>query len=132
MSINIPKNTLIVVADGGKATMYRNMSDTGIQLESDMKMSQEFLYTKGAASMPTESTPGEVDEATFAKHIADRLYKQAHAGSYKSLVLIADAQTLGQIRPSLHKEVQSRIVCELPKDLTNSTTKDIEKILQAA
>lgn len=129
---NFPKNTLILVADGRKATFYRNTAENGLEIHADDTMSQEFLYHKGAAPVPTEMKTGEIEEATFAKHLADNLYKQAHAGGYDNLVLIADPDTLGEMRPSLHKEVQQRMLCELPKTLTNSTIEDIEKTLRAA
>lgn len=129
---NFPKNTLILVADGTKATFYRNDADNGLELRADDTMSQKFVYHKGAARVPTEMKTGELEEATFAKHLADTLYTQAHAGGYDNLVLIADPDTLGEMRPSLHKEVQQKIVCELPKTLTNSTIQDIEKTLKAA
>ena len=51
---------------------------------------------------------------------------------FEKLVLIADPQTLGQIRPHLHKEVSQRIVLELHKTLVKSTVQDIEKILKDA
>jgi protein required for attachment to host cells len=48
------------------------------------------------------------------------------------LVLAADPKTLGQIRQHSHKELQSRIVGELAKDLVNSPISAIEKALAAA
>ena len=46
-----------------------------------------------------------------------------------SLVLVADPQTLGRIRPQLHKEVQSRLVRDLAKDFTNAPLEDIQRAL---
>ncbi|MGH8489635.1 MAG: host attachment protein [Gammaproteobacteria bacterium] len=60
----------------------------------------------------TESSNQETDEATFAKQLAKELYRRAHSGDFAALVLVADPQTLGQIRPTLHKEVQDRLVSE--------------------
>lgn len=51
----------------------------------------------------------------------------AHSGKYDKLILVADPGTLGQIRPSLHQEVSSKIVLELAKTLTNSSVADIER-----
>jgi protein required for attachment to host cells len=42
---------------------------------------------------------------------------------------IADKQTLGQIRPALHKEVRNRLVREIGKTLTKASVADIEKAL---
>ena len=44
-------------------------------------------------------------------------------------MLVADPQTLGRMRPLLHKETSARLVRELPKTLTNSPLPDIERAL---
>ena len=73
------------------------------------------------------SSNQETDEATFAKQLAKELYRRAHHGDFAALVLIADPQTLGQIRPSLHREVQDRLVTEIGKTLTKASISDIQK-----
>ena len=47
----------------------------------------------------------------------------------RALVLIADPQTLGQIRRTLHKEVKDRLISEIGKTLTNASITDIQKAL---
>ena len=88
-----------------------------------------FLMPGPAGKRPAESTQREIDEATFAKQLARELYRRAHHGDYEALVLIADRQTLGQIRPILHKEVKDRLVSEIGKVLVRATIKDIQKVL---
>ena len=44
-------------------------------------------------------------------------------------MLIADPKTLGQIRPTLHKEVQDRLVSEVAKTLTKASITHIQKAL---
>lgn len=129
MSMRIAKNTLIVVADGETAKLFRNVSGAKINIKTDGAMSLGYLDDKGPSKLPVETSDKEKDEATFAKHIATNLYEKAHKGDYEHLILIADPQTLGQIRPNLHDEVVKRIVLEIPKTLTNSTIEDIEKTL---
>ena len=68
-------------------------------------------------------------EATFSKIIAEKLYERSHKGSFERLILIADPDTLGEIRPLLHQEVTDKIVLEQAKTLTNSPVEDIEKAL---
>ncbi len=82
-----------------------------------------------AGKRPPESANQETDEATFAKQLAKELYRRAHSGDFKALVLIADPQTLGQIRPTLHKEVQERLVSEIGKALTKASITDIQRAL---
>ena len=132
MKFSCPQNALVVIADGGQATFYRNTGSSGIKLERTGSLDTNNDDGKGAVSLPTETSPKEKGEATVAKHLADELYKRVYNGGIDAVILIADPQTLGQIRPSLHKEVTQRITGELHKTLTNSSLADVEKILTNA
>ena len=46
--------------------------------------------------------------------------------------MVAPPRTLGELRKHYHKEVEKRLVAEVPKDLVNMPVPEIEKILQAA
>lgn len=132
MKISVPADCLIVVADGAHAKLFRNTATSGISLKADGVLSTDLTDGHGASRLPTDSSPKERDEANVAKHIADSLYERTHKGEFKSVVLIADPQTLGQIRPHLHQEVKKIITGELAKTLTNSSVSDIEKTLTSA
>ena len=134
MSTNFPDNTLVVVVDGAQGQMYRNRAGDGsLKLESTGDLGPKELADDGpAGSRPKDSSPQETDEATFAKQLAEYLYRHAQRKEYDALVLVADPQTLGQIRPSLHKEVTDRLIKEVGKTLTNSPIPDIERSIGAA
>jgi protein required for attachment to host cells len=127
----IPHKALIVVADGMHARFLRNVGQEGkIELAAEGELKPSHLLDDGPAGVrPKDSPPRERDEATFAKQLARELYHRAHAGDFAALVLMADPQTLGEIRPSLHKEVQSRVISEIPKTLTKASIADIQKAL---
>ena len=131
MADKIPHNALIVVADGTGARFFRNSGqELSVKLRADGELQPGNLENDGpSGKRPHESTSQETDEATFAKQLAKDLYRRAHQGDFEALVLIADPQTLGQIRPILHKEVQSRLVGEHAKTLTKASIADIEKTL---
>ena len=131
MNHKIPHNALIVVADGIGARFFRNGGqDFKVSLKADGEFKPSHLNDEGPSGhRPPESSKQETDEATFAKQLAHELYRRAHSGDFAALVLIADPQTLGQIRPVLHKEVQDRMVHELHKTLTKASIADIEKAL---
>ncbi len=131
---HLPHKTLVVVATGTGAKFFRNVSKSGtIQLKADGTLSPTNLEDEGPSGKTPADTPGqEIDEATFSKQLANDLYRRAHAGKFDHLALVADPGTLGQVRPLLHQEVTDKIVLELDKTLTNSTTDDIEKSLQSA
>jgi protein required for attachment to host cells len=132
MADNIPHNALVVVADGKGAKFFRNAGDGNVvSLAADGEFLPTDLLNDGpAGKRPKESSHRETDEATFAKQLANELYLRAHSGNFAALVLIADPQTLGQIRPTLHKEVHDRLVSEIGKTLTHSTVAEIQAALK--
>ena len=129
----IPADALVVVADGGGARLFRNKGDERalalhqVELRELMNMDDDGP----AGSMPGESTGQQIDEATFAKQLALALNDGALKHQYDALVLIADPTTLGRMRGLLHKEVQSRLITELAKTLTNAPLEQIEQALRA-
>lgn len=120
-----PDRTFVVVATGEQAKIFR-IANGSLDHQGDWTPSN--LDEEGSSGKaPPESSDRELDEATFAKQIAQRLYAMAHAGSFEALILVADPDTLGQIRSSLHKEVSDKIVLELAKTLINSSIDDMER-----
>ncbi len=132
MARMIPENALIVVADGTGARFFRNAgSENRLSLSAIGELSPADLLNAGpAGNRPPESTSQETDEATFAKQLARELYRRVHSEKVPALVLIADPQTLGQIRPLLHKEVKDRLVAEVGKTLTKAPIPAIQKALE--
>lgn len=128
MAENIPHKALVVVADGTGARFFRNTGhDFKVSLAAEGEFNPTNLLDDGPAGRrPPESSKQETNEATFAKQLAKELYRRAHSGDFAALVLIADPQTLGQIRPLLHKEVQIRLVREIGKTLTKVSIADIQ------
>jgi len=131
MAVKIPQNALIVVADGIGARFFRNAGDESkIRLSAEGELKPSNLLSAGPSGRrPSESSEKETDEATFAKQLAKELYRRAHSGDFAALVLIADPQTLGQIRPALHKEVKARLVSEVAKTFTKASIAEIQKAL---
>ena len=126
----IPAGTLVVVADGEGARVFRNVGDgNDLTLKQFDLLELMNMNDDGPSTSPTEATAQQIDEATFAKQLALRLNDGALKGQYAHLVLIADPQTLGQMRPLLHKETQQRMLGEIAKTLTNSPLEDIERAL---
>ena len=131
MADKIPHNALVVVADGTGARFFRNSGrEHAVSLTTDGELQPALLENDGPyGKRPQESTRQETDEATFAKQLANELYRRAHKGEFDALVLIADPQTLGQLRPILHEEVQNRLLSEHGKTLTKASITDIQKAL---
>lgn len=127
----IPADAMVVVADGERARIFRNVgSEHALSLKQQEQVTPKDIEDDGpSGSAPPEQSAQQTDEATFAKQLAQRLNHGALTNAYAHLVLVADPQTLGQMRPQLHKETVARMHAELAKDLTNSTLQDIERAL---
>lgn len=127
----IPHNALIVVADGGGGTLFRNVGAAdGVSLQELRSLSPKDLASEGpSGSRPESQTPHQTDEATFAKQLAQMLFAMHGRREFEALVLILDPQTLGQVRECMHKTVEASIVRTLAKDLTNHAPADVEKAL---
>ncbi len=134
MPTDLPNQTLVVVTTGAEAKLFRNTGQPGeIKLKSAGELSPQDLLDDGPAGVrPPESSPRENDEATFSKQLAEYLYKQSHSGEFQDLAIIADPDTLGELRPILHKEVANKVRVEINKTLVNSNTSDIERALGSA
>ncbi|TIS98893.1 host attachment family protein [Mesorhizobium sp.] len=147
-NLKLKRGLWIVVADGEKALFLENRGDTQYP---DLQVVQEMEQANPATREQGSDRPGRYSDGPsvhrsavedtdwhrlgkerFADEIAERLYKLAHRGAFKEMVLIAPPQVLGDMRRKLHKEVAEKITVEIPKTLTNHTIIDIENLLQAA
>lgn len=120
-----------MVADGTGARLFHNMGKGDkVSLKQEASLQPTDLIDDGpAGKRPAESSEHAKDEATFAKQLAHRLNAAALKQEFSHLVLMADPQTLGQLRPLLHLETRQRIVTEIGKTFTNAPIKDIEAAL---
>ena len=127
----IPDKTWVLVADGAEARLFHSTgSEPNVSLKQVELLKPRDLLNEGPSGRrPPESDDQATDEATFAKQLAQRLNAAALKNEYAHLVLMADPQTLGQMRPQLHKETQARIIREVAKTLTNARVEDIQDVL---
>jgi protein required for attachment to host cells len=137
-----------MVGDGEKALFLENIGDEKtINLAVVRTMEHENPPTReqgtdrpgryNDGSGPHRSAVEDTDwhhlgKERFAKEIADRLYKAAHSGRYKHLVIAAPPFILGELRKELHKEVRDRVLLELDKELTKLPVHEIEARITAA
>lgn len=119
-------NALVVVADGTGTRFFRNADH---EYKISLSAEGEFKPTQFLDDGLWESAQQSHQTRRLAKQLAKELYCRTHSGNFAALVLIADPQTLGQIRPTLHKEIQARLVPEIGKSLTKASIADIQKAL---
>ncbi len=122
-------NALVVVADGHRAVLLRNIAKHGIELEEMERIAPANLLDQSQGRQPEETTPRDEDEATFARQLAERLNRMVLQNKVEELVIIADPSTLGVMRRNYHKMLEQRLVKELPKTLTSASAKEIARAL---
>ena len=145
--IKLEHDLWVVVADGEKALFLRNEGDNkypNLQVFREMHDENPPTREQGTdqpGRMPDGATTQHrsaveetdwhrIEKERFAKELSDRLYRMAHRGDYKRLVIVAPPLVLGEMRKELHKEVTDKVAGEVPKTLTNHTVSEIERILQ--
>ncbi|MBI0537696.1 host attachment protein [Roseomonas sp. KE2513] len=131
MAHSIPNKALVLVADGGKAILFRNTGHGGdVTLHEERRLTlSDFSNDGPSGSQGTEASPGDTDEATFGKKLAQTLQTMKAANGYEDLVIVADPQTLGELRKVMHKTVEASVVHTLAKDLTNHAGAEIAAAL---
>jgi protein required for attachment to host cells len=94
------------------------------------------MHARGSGAQFAESrgSMGEVDyhqmeEDRFAAEIVEQLNQRALANNLETLIVIAPANTLGELRKGYRKELQQRLAGEITKDLTGHTVPQIEQAL---
>jgi len=133
-SKTIPEQTLVVVADGHRAVLFRTHGvKDAMTLTEERQLTPQNLAAEGpSGSRPEEQSPRQTDEATFAKQLAAELFTLKQANKFDHMVLVADPQTLGQLRSAMHKTVEASIALTLDKELTNHSAGDIAAIIRNA
>lgn len=146
--LRLEKGIWVLVADGEKALFLRNVGDAlrpNFEVFHELANENPPNREQGTdqpgryfdAGMPNKSGFEATDwhrigKERFAETLAERLYKHAHAGEFKKLIIVAPPLVLGKLRKELHKEVAEKVVEEIPKTLTNHATWDIEELLKSA
>ena len=145
--MQIPHDSFVLVADGRKSLFFRNEGDgefpnlaverKEVQENPDHHEQATDMAGQGASPVGSASaTMGETDyhileEQRFAVDTAKLQNERALRNEYEALVVVAPPKTLGELRKHYHKEVEKRLVGEVPKDLTNLPVPEIERVLQA-
>lgn len=142
--MRVPHEARVLVADGAKMLFFRNEGDsdypdlkiiTGTE-QADDKDREIKSGPAGRDAGPNgrASAMGEADfhdqaEQRFLADAADLINRGAIAGDYEQLIVVAPPRALGELRKHYHAAVESRLIEEVAKDLTNYPVDQIEQIL---
>jgi protein required for attachment to host cells len=144
----VDHDAMVLVADGRKMLFFRNKGDSfALNLEAETVKVQDNPSNRDQASdAPGRSVNSvgshrssmeqtnfhDLEESRFAAEAVALLNRRALAQDYEKLIVIAPPTALGEMRKHYHKEVQSRLVGEIAKDLSNHPVPEIERILAAS
>ncbi|MBA2933281.1 host attachment protein [Sphingomonas sp. CGMCC 1.13654] len=138
--MRVPRNSMVLVTDGRKRLFFRNEGDAmapnlvvvSAVEQNNPKTGEQVTDSQGRASgggaIPSADAH-EVEEQRFAAETAHELSRAALAGEFEALILVAPPKTLGQLRKTLHQEVQKKTLREVAKDVTGHPVGEIEKLL---
>src|SRR5688572_28105811 len=143
--VEVPTNALVLVSDGRRARFLRNQgTPRQPQLIVEKAMDQVNPPTReqgtdqpgrkhgtdGHARTSIEQTDWhQLEEERFASEIAEELYQLGHAQRFQELVVVSPPKMLGDLRAKLHPKVAERVIAEVPKDLTNYSVPEINRML---
>jgi len=143
--IRIPHDAFVFVGDGRKALFLRNEGDekflnlkTEQVFKDDNPPTREqgtdrpgrtFASADGRHAGMAQTDWHDLEEHRFAHAVAAALEKVVRERGVKALVVAAPPRTLAELRRSFHADVQSLIIAEIDKDLTNQPIDQIEKHL---
>lgn len=145
--MQIDHDAMILVADGRKMLFFRNrgdaaypnleaeevrLQDNPAHLDQASDRAGQSSSTGTASGTMGENDFHELEEQRFAAKAADLLKRRALAQDYEKLIVVAPPSALGEMRKHYHKEVQSRLVGEIAKDLANHPVPEIEQVIAAS
>lgn len=144
--MKLEHGTWVVIADGQKQLVLHNHGDTLMDLRivsyeeaavpqtQDLGTDRPGRFAKPEGRRTSADAPDwhELAEDEAARELARRINAWAAEKAFPSLVLVADPDTLGEIRKGLSKQAVCRIVGEIDKDLTKLTITEIERTLAEA
>lgn len=143
--MRLPHNCLILVADGRKMLLLRNIGmadDPQLTVDyaeeqpnpADSDQKSDASGQRPTIGSPGQASTGETDyhqqtEDDFARRVADHLNGLALRNELDPLVVVASGKTLGQLRRHYHKETQARIIAEVDRVMTGYATDRIARML---
>lgn len=123
----------IVVADGVQAHIYRK-TPKGFETIAEAKKGHSRAHhetggEKAFHGYDARSRLHNKGEAGFIEHLAGWLDQAEREQAFDRLILVAAPRTLGDMRDALSKNVFSRIVAEVSKELTEMPEAKVKKHL---
>ncbi|WP_426039415.1 host attachment family protein [Brevundimonas sp. DC300-4] len=132
--MNLPNGAMVAVVDGEKLVLFKNTGHNDVALTALSNPEIEERASGSAGRGSSEANPDNDTQAEdgFAMGVAEVLNKWALGGKFDKILVIAAPKTLGELRKHWHKELSSRLVGEIAKDLTGHSTDQIAAAIEKA
>ena len=137
--------TWIIVADSSLAKVFRlgkfpKIEEIGFVEHPESRLrNQDIAGSKPGRAFQSfgvsrhayqpKSTPKKLEAEKFATFLGDYLTMAHENKEFSALYIIASPSFLGMIRQHIHPSLHKAIIAEIPKDLTTSTSLEIERHL---
>jgi protein required for attachment to host cells len=135
-TMQLPANAHVAVADGERFILFRNcgtVAEPVLEAEDRPEIAET---NKDAGKRDHESSHrrgGEPhDRAAHAAGVADWLNREVEDRRIAQLLVVADPDTLGELRKHYDKRTEAALIGELDKQLTGMPGPDILKAIVAA
>jgi protein required for attachment to host cells len=105
----------VLVTDGHRGILFHQVGDVDVRLKHIQDFVPRDLDDDGpAGARPPEQSIRDTDEATFAMQLANKLNHHAQRGDFDQIAIVADPQTLGQMRPFCTRRLSGKRLGKLP------------------
>lgn len=135
--MRLPHNAHVAVVDGSQFRFFQNVGPPDAVELRGIETAEVDLTNRSAGIRDQEATDRpdggrHLDELSHAAGVAERLNHLAITGEIDKLVVIADPSSLGEMRRHYHTELETALLCELDRTLTNSRVEDIARAIESA
>ena len=130
----IPTGALVAVVDGERLAMFHNTGHETIVLTPAPTPKVEPAISGSGGHQSSAANPDNETQAEdgFAAGVAAMLNRQATAGAFEALVVIAAPRALGELRKHWGKALRARLTAEIAKELTGRTPEQIAAAISHA
>jgi len=140
----IPHDACVLVADGKKALLLRNIGTAYqlmLEVEQVIEASANPLSHEQGTDRPGRTWAGshrssvdetdfhDLEEQRFSTIVAERLETICAEGAIGKLVIAAAPKSLANLRHAMSESLSKRVIAEYDKDLVNLPIEEIQRHL---
>lgn len=142
----IPHNALVLVGDGRKVLILRNLGaqrrlkfETVRLFQHETPPNRELISdrpgrtvvsTNQAHNAYAEADWHHLEEARFVRAVEDALTRAIRAEPAVQIVIVLPPKSLGEFRAGMSPHLKPHVIGEVAKDLTKHTVADMERVLK--